>query len=123
MLRPSAKSTVNLIDRGLPIYNAGLVRKISQSTCVVKSESDDSHFYIVSSVGTCTCTDYAQRYMICKHAWSAYPGAAMTIWRLGMARTGLEVEQLAGLDLSGLPIGIARTVMLEAYRAIGRLHP
>jgi hypothetical protein len=122
MLRLTAKSTDQRIERGLRIFNAGLVREIGQGCFVVKSESSSAHYIVRSDVG-CNCPDAMQRSYLCKHAWGAFAGAAMTIQRLQMADSRIEVEQLCSLDLMTLPNGIARTVMLEAYRAIERVNP
>src|ERR1044072_9401173 len=113
-LTKTAHVTESRMERGVRILDAGLVRKISAGTFVVKSESSNLH-YIVNAHG-CTCRDSLERQMICKHAWACFVGAILTIWRIQEATTRHEIEWLASLKFSGAPIGIIRTLHMECEK-------
>lgn len=115
----SAKVTQDRIERGMRIYESKLVRSIGSGTFVVRSESSNA-YYIVNSLG-CTCPDAIERKMICKHAWAAFIGAALTLWRIQLATSKSEVEAIASCDLPHAPEGINRTIKLECQKAIERL--
>jgi hypothetical protein len=115
----SAKVTADRIERAMRVYEANLVRGIGNGTYVVRSESGDS-YYIVNSTG-CTCPDSMTRHMLCKHTWACYIGAALTIWRIQMATSKSEVEQIADAYGTSAPAGIQRTIQLERGLAIQRL--
>ena len=119
-LTKTAHVTENRMERAVRIYDAGLVRKISAGTFVVKSESTNVH-YIVNAHG-CTCPDSLERQMICKHAWACYVGAILTIWRIQAATGRQEIESLASLNFKGAPIGIIRTLYLECEKAFERIE-
>jgi hypothetical protein len=116
----SAKVTNDRIERAMRIYEAGLIRSIGKGSYVVASESNQSAYYIVSDAG-CTCPDSMQRQMLCKHIWACYIGAVLTIWRIQMAHTSSEVEQIANSYQTLVPVGIHRTIQLERSQAIKRL--
>lgn len=59
--------------------------------------------------------------MLCKHIWACYIGAALTIWRIQLADSQKEVEQIAGSYQTHAPAGIQRTIQLERGLAIERL--
>jgi hypothetical protein len=120
MLRLTPKSTDTRIERGLRIHSAGLVRQISNGCFVVKSESSDAYYIVRSDTG-CNCPDAMQRNFICKHQWAAYASAAMTIWRIQLADTRAEIEQLSEMVLAPLPAGIRRTILTECDHAAERL--
>jgi hypothetical protein len=86
----------------------------------VKSESAEVHYIVRRDTG-CTCPDAMQRNYICKHTWACYAAAAMTVWRIQLAVTALEIEWLLTIILHPLPVGIKRTIMMECDRAIERL--
>jgi hypothetical protein len=118
-LTKTAHVTESRMERAVRIFDAGLVRKISAGTFVVKSESSNL-YYIVNAHG-CTCRDSLERQMICKHAWACYIGAILTIWRIQEATTRHEIEKLASLSFNGAPIGIIRTIYLECEKAFERI--
>ncbi len=118
-LTKTAHVTESRMERAIRIFDAGLVRKISAGTFVVKSESSNVH-YIVNAHG-CTCRDSLERQMICKHIWASCIGAILTIWRIQEATTRHEIEALAALKFSGAPIGIIRTIYMECENAFERL--
>ena len=122
MLMRPAKSTDDRMTRGLRLFQAGLVRAISAGCFVVASESDDKVYYIVRTDTGCTCPDASERQMICKHQWCAFISAAMTIWRIADATSPQEVESLLSFHTLPMPIGINRTILLEAQRAFERLQ-
>ena len=119
-LTKTAHVTENRMERAVRIFDAGLVRKISAGTFVVKSESSNVH-YIVNTHG-CTCPDSLERQMICKHAWACFVGAILTIWRIQAATSRSEIESLASFKFSGAPIGIVRTIYLECEKAFERIE-
>jgi hypothetical protein len=110
------------MERGLRLFQSGLVRAISAGCFVVASETDDKVYYIVRHETGCTCPDSSERQMICKHQWCAFISAAMTIWRMADASSKAEVESLLGLHTLPMPVGIYRTILLEANRAFERLQ-
>jgi hypothetical protein len=116
----SAKVTNDRIERAMRIYENNLVRKVSAGTFVVASESSDKVYYIVSPRG-CTCPDSMQRQMLCKHIWACYIGAALTVWRIQMASSKQEIEQIAATYQTTAPAGVLRTIQLEASKAIESL--
>jgi hypothetical protein len=111
--------TADRIERAMRIYEANLVRSVGKATYVVRSESSNA-YYIVNSLG-CTCPDAIERRMICKHAWACYIGAVLTIWRMQMATSISEVEQVASAYQTTAPVGIHRTIQLERDLAIARI--
>ena len=115
----SAKVTQDRIERGMRIYESKLVRSIGNGTFVVASETSNLH-YIVSPRG-CTCPDAIERKMICKHAWAAFIGAALTVWRIHLATSKSEIEAIATIEHDHAPEGIKRTIKLESQKAIERL--
>src|ERR1044072_5904251 len=115
-LTKTAHVTESRMERAVRIFDAGLVRRISAGTFVVKSESTNVH-YIVNTHG-CTCPDSLERQMICKHSWACFVSAILTIWRIQEATTRHEIERLASLNFSGAPIGIIRTIYLESEKVI-----
>jgi hypothetical protein len=115
----SAKLTADRIERAMQIYEANLVRSVGNGTHIVKSESGDA-YYIVNSVG-CTCPDSMHRHMICKHLWACYVGAILTIWRIQLATSRSEAEQIAASYSATGPIGITRTIQLERDLVIAAL--
>ena len=119
-LIPSAQATANRLERGLRIYESNLVRYIGKSTFIVASETNHKAFYIVNLNG-CTCPDSIERKMLCKHLWAAHIGAVLTIWRLQLATSKQEIEQIAATFQSIAPAGIYRTIELERRLAIERL--
>src|ERR1041385_8989612 len=106
-LTKTANVTESRMERAVRIFDAGLMRKISAGTFVVKSESSNLH-YIVNAHG-CTCPGSLERQMICKHAWVYFVGAILTIWQIQAATSRNEIESLASLNFNGAPIGIIRT--------------
>jgi hypothetical protein len=66
MLRLSPKSTDARIERGLRIFNAGLVRRVCEGGFVVKSESSEAYYIVRQDTG-CNCPNAIQRNFICKH--------------------------------------------------------
>jgi hypothetical protein len=116
----SAKVTGDRIERAMRIYESNLVRSIGKGSFVVASESSDKVYYIVSQHG-CTCPDSIQRQMLCKHIWACYIGAALTIWRIQMASSKQEIEQIAATYQTTAPAGVLRTIQLEARKAIASL--
>jgi hypothetical protein len=121
MLVRTAKATDDRMERGLRVFQAGLVKAISPGVFVVASETDSAVFYIVRQDTGCTCRDASDRYMLCKHAWAAYISAAMTIWRLQDAASRDEIDALAAFHTLPMLAGIERTIRLEAERALERL--
>ena len=119
-LAKTARVTESRMERAIRIFDAGLVRRISAGTFVVKSESTNL-YYIVTAHG-CTCPDSLERQMICKHAWACFVGAILTIWRIQEATTRHEIESLASLSFNGAPIGIIRTIYLECEKAFERIE-
>ena len=119
-LTKTAHVTESRMERAVRIFDAGLVRKISAGTFVVKSESSNVH-YIVNAHG-CTCPDSLERQMICKHAWACFVSAILTIWRIQAATSRHEIESLASLNFNGAPIGIIRTIYLECEKAFERIE-
>jgi hypothetical protein len=117
----TAKATDDRMERGLRIFQSALVRPISPGCFVVASETDDMVYYIVRHDTGCTCRDASERQMICKHQWSAFISAAMTIWRMADATSRDEIESLLSLHTLSMPAGIERTIQMEAERAIERL--
>jgi len=115
----SARVTEDRINRAMRIYESKLVRSIGNGTFVVRSESSNA-YYIVNSTG-CTCPDAVERKMICKHAWAAFIGAVLTLWRIHLATTKSEIESLAACEFTHAPEGIKRTIRLECQKAIERL--
>ena len=115
----SAKVIADRIERAMQIYEANLVRSVGNGTHIVKSESGDG-YYIVNSVG-CTCPDSMHRHMICKHLWACYVGAILTIWRIQLATSRSEAEQIAASYSATGPIGITRTIQLERDVVIAAL--
>jgi hypothetical protein len=69
MLIRTAKATDDRMERGLRIFQSGLVRPVSAGCFVVASETDNSVYYIVRSDTGCTCRDASDRNMLCKHVW------------------------------------------------------
>jgi len=118
----SAKVTQDRIERAMRIYDGGLVKQISTGTFVVASESNQTAYYIVNQHG-CTCPDSMERRMLCKHTWACFISAALTIWRIQLAETRKEVEEIADyyLPTAHMPTGIHRTIELERGLAIERL--
>jgi hypothetical protein len=115
----SAKVTANRIERAMRIYESNLVRNVGNGTYVVKSESSDA-YYIVDSRG-CICPDSLERKMLCKHVWACYVGAILTIWRIQLANTATEAEQIAASYSAAGTHGIRRTIQLERDIALARL--
>jgi hypothetical protein len=122
MLMRTAKSTDDRMSRGLRLFQAGLVRSISAGCFVVASEREDRVYYIVRHDTGCTCPDATDRHMLCKHTWAAFISAAMTIWRMADATSRQEVESLLSFHTLPMPVGINRTILLEAQRAYERLQ-
>ena len=60
--------------------------------------------------------------MICKHQWASFISAAMTIWRMADTTSRQDVESLLNFHTLPMPIGINRTILLEAQRAYKRLQ-
>jgi hypothetical protein len=116
----SARVTTDRIERAMRIYESNLVRSIGKGTFVVASESSDKVYYIVNQHG-CTCPDSLQRQMLCKHIWACHIGAALTIWRIQMASSKQEIEQIAATYQTTAPAGVLRTIQLEASKAIESL--
>lgn len=116
----SSRVTTDRIERGLRIYESNLVRSIGKGTFVVASESNETVYYIVNSTG-CTCPDAIERNMLCKHTWACFMGAVLTIWRLQLATSASEAEEIAASFQSIAPQGIRRTIQLERDLAILRL--
>jgi hypothetical protein len=121
MLMRTAKATDDRMERGMLIFQSGLVRPISPGWFVVASESDDKVYYIVRSDTGCACRDASDRNMLCKHTWAAFISAAMTIWRMADATSKKEIDALLGFHTLPMPAGINRTIQLEAQRAVERL--
>jgi hypothetical protein len=117
-----AQSTEDRIERAMRIYDSGLVKQISPGTFVVASESNQTAYYIVNQHG-CTCPDSMERRMLCKHIWACFISAVLTIWRIQLAETWKEVEEIADyyLPTPHMPTGIHRTIQLEQKMAIERL--
>ena len=107
----SAKVMADRIERAIRVYEANLVRDVGNDTFIVKSESSDA-YYIVGSRG-CTCPDFFERKMLCKHTWACFVGAILTIWRIQLAASRSEAEQIAASFHSEVPEGIKRTIRLE----------
>jgi hypothetical protein len=122
MLMRTAKATDDRMERGMRIFQSGLVRPVSPGCFVVASETDNSVYYIVRSDTGCTCRDASDRHMLCKHTWAAFISAAMTIWRIADATSQAEIESLLSLHTLPMPAGINRTIQLEAQRAFERLQ-
>jgi hypothetical protein len=122
MLIRTAKATDDRMERGLRIFQSGLVRPISPGCFVVASESDDKVYYIVRADTGCTCRDASDRHMLCKHTWAAFISAAMTIWRMADATSKQEIDSLLSFHTIPMPAGINRTIQLEAQRAVERLQ-
>ena len=122
MLMRTAKSTDDRMTRGLRLFQSGLVRAISAGCFVVASENDEKVYYIVRSDTGCTCPDASARQMICKHQWGSFISAAMTIWRMADVTSKAEVESLLSFHTLPMPMGINRTILLEAQRAFERLQ-
>jgi hypothetical protein len=101
------------------VYESNLVRSVVNGTYVVRSESGDS-YYIVNSHG-CTCPDSMTRHMLCKHTWACYVGAILTVWRIQMADTAAEAEQIAASFQGEAPPGIKQTIRLELDSVIASL--
>ena len=116
----SSQVTANRLERGLRIYESNLVSYIGKSTYVVASETNHKAFYIVNLQG-CTCPDALERKMLCKHTWACFISAVLTIWRIQLATTKDEIEQIAESYQTTAPAGIQRTIELESKLAIERL--
>ncbi|MFP5260898.1 MAG: hypothetical protein ACLGJB_03205 [Blastocatellia bacterium] len=112
--------TADRMERGMRVYESNLVRHIGNGTYVVRSESGNA-YYIVDSTTGCTCPDAVERRMLCKHAWACFIGAVLTIWRIQLATSGGEAEQVAASFHSVVPEGIRRTIHNERDLAIARL--
>jgi len=69
MVTLTPRSTGERIERGLRIFDAGLVRQVSEGCFVVKSESSEVYYIVRQDTG-CTCPDAIERKMICKHVWA-----------------------------------------------------
>jgi hypothetical protein len=115
----SSRVTADRIERAMRIYESNLIRSIGKGTYVVRSESSEA-YYIVNSTG-CNCPDAIERKMICKHAWACFMGAVLTIWRLQLATSKSEAEEIAAAFQTIAPHGIRRTITLERDLAIARL--
>jgi hypothetical protein len=115
----SGKVTADRIERAMRIYESNLVRSIGKGTYVVRSESGEA-YYIVNSTG-CNCPDAIDRRMICKHTWACFMGAVLTVWRIQLATTANEAEQIAASYSTAGPVGIIRTIQLKRDLAISRL--
>jgi hypothetical protein len=115
----SARVTSDRIERAVRIYESNLVRSMGKGTYVVRSESSEA-YYIVNSTG-CNCPDSIERKMLCKHTWACFMGAVLTIWRLQLATSKSEVEEIAAAFQTIAPQGIRRTITLERDLAIARL--
>jgi hypothetical protein len=115
----SAKVTADRIERAMQIYEANLVRSVGNGTFIVRSESGDA-YYIVNSLG-CTCPDSMTRHMLCKHTWACFVGAIHTIWRIQLATSASEAEQITASFQGKAPEGIKRTIRLERDLVIARL--
>jgi hypothetical protein len=122
MLMRTAKATDDRMERGMRIFQSGLVRPISPGCFVVASETNESLYYIVRSDTGCTCRDATDRQMLCKHTWACYISAAMTIWRMQDASSAQEIESLLSFHTLPMPVGINRTIQLEAQRTVERLQ-
>jgi hypothetical protein len=122
MLIRTAKATDDRMERGMRIFQSGLVRPISPGCFVVASESDDKVYYIVRADTGCTCRDASDRHMLCKHVWACFISAAMTIWGIQDAVSKAEIDALLALRTSPMPAGIGLTIRLEAQRAFERLR-
>ena len=116
----SSRVTTDRIERAMRIYESNLVRSIGGGTYVVASESSETLYYIVNSTG-CTCPDSIERKMLCKHTWACFMGAVLTIWRLQLATSASEAEEIAASYNTTGPQGITRTIQLERDLAISRL--
>ncbi|MFP5260800.1 MAG: hypothetical protein ACLGJB_02705 [Blastocatellia bacterium] len=112
--------TADRIERGMRVYESNLVRHIGNGTYVVRSERGDAH-YIVEPTTGCTCPDSMTRRMICKHTWACFVGAVLTIWRIQLATSEGEAEQIAASFHSVVPGGIKRAIQLERDTTIVRL--
>jgi hypothetical protein len=115
----SARVTADRIERAMRVYESNLVRSVGNDTFIVRSESGDS-YYIVNSTG-CTCPDSMTRHMLCKHTWACFVGAILTIWRIQLATSRSEAEQIAASFHSDVPEGIKRTIRLERDLVIAAL--
>src|ERR1051325_3825603 len=115
----SAKVTADRLERAMRVYESNLVRSVGNGTHIVRSESGAA-YYIVNSVG-CTCPDSMNRHMICKHLWACYAGAILTIWRIQLATSRSEAEQIAASFQGEAPEGIKRTIRLERDLVIAAL--
>jgi hypothetical protein len=115
----TAGVTADRIERAARIYESNLVRSMGKGTYVVRSESSNA-YYIVNSHG-CTCPDAIERHMICKHTWACFMGAVLTIWRLQLATSKSEAEEIAASFQTIAPHGIRRTITLERDLAIARV--
>jgi hypothetical protein len=116
----SARVTADRMERGIRVYESNLVRSVGEGTFVVRSERGNAH-YIVNSATGCNCPDAIERKMVCKHTWACYVGAILTIWRIQLADSKSEAEQIAASYGTAGPVGIARTIQLERDLAISRL--
>jgi hypothetical protein len=115
----SAKVTADRIERAMRVYESNLVRGVGNGTYVVRSESGEA-YYIVNSTG-CNRPDAIERKMLCKHVWACYVGAILTIWRIQLATSRSEAEQIAASYSATGPIGITRTIQLERDLVIAAL--
>jgi hypothetical protein len=116
----SSRVTADRMERGMHVYESNLVHSIGKGTYVVRSESGGAH-YIVNSTTGCTCPDSMSRRMICKHIWACYVGAVPTVWRIQLATSRNEAEQIAASFNGDVPVGIKRTVRLECDLVIAAL--
>jgi hypothetical protein len=116
----SARVTADRMERGMRVYESNLVRHIGEGTYVVRSESGNAYYIVDSTIG-CNCPDALGRRMLCKHAWACFIGAVLTVWRIQLATSESEAEQIAASFHSVVPEGIRRTIHNERDMAIARL--